>query len=661
MKDQNRSPVTARAVCLGLLFSTVINLVMPYNDHYLNNTLLIGNHFPVIAIVILMALVFGFNVGLKRWFGVTGLSRAELMLIWSMIGISGGIASAGIMRYFPSYAASPAYYTDSGNEWDVYVLRYIPDWMVLSRDPASRAVKWFMEGLPRGQAIPWARWIVPTFCWSAFMLLMYAANFALVSLFYHQWSVRERLIYPVVQVPLLISEEASPGSWVNAFFRSRLTWAGFAIPCAIWGINGLRTYFPELPNIPMNNYIWDLFPDRPWNEFHIENTNVYFTVIGLTFLLSAEISFSFWFFFILYKLSFVFVAWLGAPETGFFGNWVDRTAVFESAGCILAIAAFLFYTARVHLREWWGRAMKGGVDRLQDPIAPRLALALMVTGLAGMVGWFMLAGVQWWAALIAVVIFLAVILVETRIIAEAGLVFVDANVRPYDIVTGLVPAGWVSGLSLNALALHNGVMGADTREVLMPYAMNGTRAASQTGMRLGRVLGVFALAAFLALGTGALSRIATGYKYGAVNMDAWGSINAPRWFIGSVVTYQKTPPPFDFVRVGERKIVPVNLAHVVVGGGVAVFMLAMRSRFLWWPLHPFGMVMWGNYAMNQLWFSLFVGWVAKVSIMTFGGALVYRRCLPFALGLVLGESVIGAFWILAGLATGVPGIYVMPN
>jgi hypothetical protein len=39
------------------------------------------------------------------------------------------------------------------------------------------------------------------------------------------------------------------------------------------------------------------------------------------------------------KLSFVFVAWLGAPETGFFGNWTDRMAVFESAGCMLAVFA----------------------------------------------------------------------------------------------------------------------------------------------------------------------------------------------------------------------------------------------------------------------------------------------------------------------------------
>ena len=214
------SPITARAVGVGLFCSVLINLVMGYNDWYLHNTLLIGNHFPYIAIAILMVLILGVNVGGRRVFGLAGFNRGELVLIWAMIGIAGGIGSAGLMRYWPSYMAAPAYYATGANEYGTYMLKYLPDWMVLSRDPANTAVRGFMEGLSRGGWIPWGNWVVPMAMWGAFMACLYATNFSLVSIFFHQWSVRERLIFPVVSVPAMMAEEAPAGSLLNAFFRN---------------------------------------------------------------------------------------------------------------------------------------------------------------------------------------------------------------------------------------------------------------------------------------------------------------------------------------------------------------------------------------------------------------------------------------------------------
>ena len=288
--------MTGRAVGIGLFCALVISLVMGYNDWYLHNTLLIGNHFPYIAIALLMVLILGVNIGLRRAFGVRGLAAGELMLVWSMIGIAGGIGSAGLMRYFPSYMAAPAYYASPSNDYGQFILKYLPDWMVLSRDPNDKAVKWFMEGLPRGGTVPWAAWLIPMAAWFGFMALLYASNFALSSIFFSQWSLRERLIFPAVQVPALMAEEAPPGRALNAFFRNRLTWAGIAIPLLIWGWNGARSFLPGWPGVPMSWYSWSLFPDQPWSELHLEDINIYFTVIGLTFLLTTEMAFSLWFF-----------------------------------------------------------------------------------------------------------------------------------------------------------------------------------------------------------------------------------------------------------------------------------------------------------------------------------------------------------------------------
>ena len=654
-----RSPVTARAVCLGLFFVAVINLVIGYNDWYLYNTLLIGNHFPYIALAITLGLLFVGNGAFRRLTGFEGFSRAELILVWAMIGVGGGIASAGFMRYFPSWMVAPAYYTSPTNEWREFVLRYIPDWMVVSKDPNSDAVKWFMEGLPQGQGIPWGKWIVPMATWFAFMALLYASNFALVSLFFHQWSARERLIFPAVHVPVMLAEEPAKGSRLNAFLSNPMVWVGVAIPCVIWGWNGLRSYVVGMPQIPMSWYYWSIFPDRPWSEFHPENVQIYFTVIGLTFLLTTEIAFSLWFFYLVYRLSFVYVAWLGSGATGFWGNWSTRITVYETAGAMLVIAFFLFWAARRGLKEWLGRVASGKRDAEMDPMGPRLTMALIVAGLAGMLLWYLAAGAQWWAALIGVAIFIVVLLVLTRVIAEAGLIFVQSNVLPYDFVAGLVPAGWISGFSLNALVMQKGIL-FDLREIFMPYVMNGLKAASQVRMHLGKVMGVFALTAAVGMGIAAYGKISTTYKYGGVNLDQGANRGFPTGFIGNVAAIQKNPPSYERIRIGEKETVPVNVAHLVVGGALTAGMLVMRAKFLWWPLHPFGLVMCGAWAMTMFWFSILIGWILKATIMTFGGAQAYRKALPLFLGLVVGESLIAAFWAILGLITGTRGIYILP-
>jgi len=637
-----------------------MNLVMSYNDWYLRNTLLIGNHFPYIAIALLMLLVLAFNVGLRRAFRAETLSAGELMVVWGMIGVAGGIGSAGFMRYFPSYMAAPAYYASSSNEWGTFVLKYIPDWMVLSHDPNSKAVKWFMEGLPRGGTIPWAAWLVPMAAWFLFMGLLYASNFALVALFYHQWTVRERLIFPVVQLPALMAEEAPSGGVLNAFLGNRLTWIGACIPLLIWGVNGLRSYLPGIPAFPMSWYSWTIFSERPWDALHLNEMNVYFTVIGMTFLLTTEIAFSLWFIFILYKLSYVYISWLGSGATGFWGNWWASVTVYETAGCILAITAFLFWTARRGLKEWLGRAVAGKRDAEADPLAPRITLAMLVIGVAGMVAWFVAGGTQWWAAVIGVVMFLSVLLVLTRIVAESGLVFVQSNVIPYDLLTGIFPPAWLSGFTLNAMALQKGIHMFDLREIFMPYVVNGVKGAAQAKVSAGKVLAVLMLTAGVAVLASAYGKVATSYKYGGVNMDLGANVTFPSSFLGAPAKFQKNPPNFEFVKTGERRLLPVNVTHVIVGGVTALGMLVLRTKFLWWPLHPFGIVMCGTWAMQMFWFSILIGWMAKAFVMSFMGASRYRRILPLFLGMVLGECLAATLWALTGLITGTPGISILP-
>ena len=111
-----------------------------------------------------------------------------------------------------------------------------------------------------------------------------------------QWIDRERLIFPIVQLPL---QMARSDGW---FFKSRMMWLGFAIAAAIDLTNGLHVFFPAFPELPTRKAeVSQYFTERPWNA--VDWTPLYILPfgLGLGFLMSIEISFSLWFFYLFWK------------------------------------------------------------------------------------------------------------------------------------------------------------------------------------------------------------------------------------------------------------------------------------------------------------------------------------------------------------------------
>ena len=82
--------------------------------------------------------------------------------------------------------------------------------------------------------------------------------------------------------------------------------------------------------------------------------------------------------------------------------------------------------------------------------------------------------------------------------------------------------------------------------------------------------------------------------------------------------------------------------------------MAMRVRFVWWQFHPIGYAIAGDWTTGLIWLPLLIGWLAKTLCMRYLGPRAYRRVLPMALGLVLGEFTLGAFWSLLAMLTRKP-------
>jgi hypothetical protein len=57
--------------------------------------------------------------------------------------------------------------------------------------------------------------------------------FCLVAVLRRQWIDRERIVFPLAQIPIDMVESSGDGQKMPAFMRGKIFWAGFAIPFSI--------------------------------------------------------------------------------------------------------------------------------------------------------------------------------------------------------------------------------------------------------------------------------------------------------------------------------------------------------------------------------------------------------------------------------------------
>ena len=119
-----------------------------------------------------------------------------------------------------------------------------------------------------------------------------------------------------------------------------------------------------------------------------------------------------------------------------------------------------------------------------------------------------------------------------------------------------------------------------------------------------------------------------------------------RWFATEgyrFLSYRLTYPQSTDVR---------GLSFGAFGLIFSLALLTMRMRFFWWPLHPIGYAISYWWAMNLLWFPILLSFITKNILLRYGGLSLYRRTIPFFLGLILGEYFVGGIWNILGIVLG---------
>jgi hypothetical protein len=641
--DRKHGGITARSLLLGLGLSGLLCAVTPYNDYVVENTFMAGNHFPVGAVAVLL-LLSAANLAARRLRGRPFLRASELGVVYILTMVTSGIPSSGLLRYLIPTPPSIYYFAGAGNQWDKLIWGHFPIWMGVSGTPAA----WFFEGMPEGASVPWAAWWDPLSRWLILVGAVWLMMVCFAALVRKQWADRERLAFPLVQFPLevLRDDGRGPSAW---FFAHRLVWLGAALVLFVHVLNGLHAYFPSVPGIPLSANMDAALPDRPWSAAIPVRFNIYFSAIGFGYLLSSEVAAGFWGSIILFKIQAVILSALGYEGTSAWGGAITEIGDREQMGALLMVAAVLIWALRGTLAEAFRQlvsARRG--DDEKEPLSYRFAALGLLASLVIAFIWLVSAGMTAGFAALFVVSFAAICLVLTRIIAEAGLLMVQFSFRPVDY---LLLVGGTTALgpdNLTVCAFVDTVLTFDVREAIMPSVLNGFRMAEQSGVSTRKLSRAIGMALVFALFVTIPAFLMTFYKLGALVVDRNGTLTGlPREFFTELASRLENPSHAS----------ATAYIWMAVGAAAVAVTSWLRLTFVWWPIHPLGLVMGTSYATRYMWFSLFLGWLFRMVTVRYAGLSGYMRLRPLFMGIIMGDVLGAVLWDIVGFATRV-GIMV---
>ena len=638
--------MTWRAFIIGILGVVGLCLLVPVNDYRIGNTFLTGNHFPVGVFFMLFVLTIVVNGVLKLIRRSWMLTQAELMLVWCMMIVASTVPASGLLRQFPPMMASAPYLSQRADlAWEDDVLKVAPRGILVSNNPKSPAAKKFFEGTPKGEPVrvPWDQWVRPCLTWGSYVALFYVATICLCGILRRQWVDSERLFFATARVPLEFTAGASEGNVLPAVLRSKALCVGAGLTILF----GLARLFPLLTGadagwrvvIP----IQQILSDTALDYVLVSDGKIYPLAIGFAFLVPSDVSLSIWFFYAFMCTQIVIAHSIGRPlEGGRSGPFLQ----WQQAGAFLSLTVGMLYMARRHL---WGVVKASlllgrGPDQSEEPIDNRLAFWGLLCALVGLVLWNVHFDVSLGAALALVALTFSIVLVHTRMVAQGGLFFTQQGWSPTWFLHR-ISGGRIFGPTAAVVApLEVSMFIADSRELLAPHAMNAFRISSVFERRRKMLLPIMLVTLLAAVIAGMYSSLTWVYY-------DLGVVNTP---IGSSHVYHNINRYNGISTMISRPYQDAQclwggLTSGVVGMGI---LMALRGTFYWWPINPLGFAITISWCTRELWFSFFLGWLAKALVLKFGGGPMLRDARHFFLGVIFGESLTISVITFVGLLTG---------
>ena len=578
----------------------------------------VQSQFPMMAFIPFVLWLF-LNTALARISPRLALNQGELLTIFAMVWIVGVIPQWGWMEYWVALMAAPAYMATPENQWAEVVWPFMP-WHVFP-DSTPRVIEDFWLGQVQGTPVPWDGWYAPLGQWFGVSVAMVVFGLSLFVIFQRQWVEAEKLTFPLARMPLELTNGFDGPRRMPDLFRSTLFWFGFSL-VFLPILYNVITYFT--PGLPLSLF-WTkasvLELPRPWPNLTLR---VMAPVMALTYICPLNILGSMVFFSLLTAVKTAMMAQVGF-KVGASGQEIGAGGIMqmESFGAIVFIAVWSVWLARGHLRTVWWQARTGLGD--DDEVRRyRIALAALVMSAIYVIGWGVSIGVSLPLSIATFMLMVMIFFVTTKLVAATGFAYLTptwGNAKGQLFITDLIGSANLSQQDLVSFKIFSGrLFFGNIRLPVWPALPHVLRIFSLRHQGK-RIVVVVLLAFFIGFAVAAWATINMAYDVGASN-----HLLVIIGMYDEITRLQLNPKVID----------PGKWAVWLCGFLEAAGLAFLGGRVYWFPLHPIGLAYQSAPGTSIYWYSLFLVWLAKFTLLRFGGIQAYRRGKPFFFGLGIG-------------------------
>lgn len=636
--------VTPRVLVLALILIIVISIIQVRGWNAQLGPFL--NEFEVpntggLAVIFILLLV---NAVLKK--RERQFRPHEIVIIYVVVSFIIMVAGLGFIANMANALMGPWYQVLSGTSQGQYeeFIDRLPAF-VMPKDQTA-AIEFWMGG---ASGVPWGQWIMPIITWTVVTTAILFLLLCLSNIVREFWTYREHLTYPLTQ-PVLQTFTATQE--YGNLWRNKIALAGMIIAAVLGIINILHSYFPVIPQPTLVINLGQYFTERPWNALADWPPHFNFGFsplhIGIAYILPVNVSFSFWFFALFYKMENITMNALGYYDTHAQNTlWWSWAGLTRAAGAYVAIALFALWRARHAIKEIvlvaLGRMQR---DESNEALSSKTTIFGGIAALLFVLLFMkVLVGVPIYGTLALLLCFFAYAVAIARLRAEAGL--------PRSLAQPLETNEFSMSL-LGGAWFHPGVRGTGllfylsygSAPSMSAWMLEGYKMADQVNLKRKSmtkiILLTYVLAAIFAFGV----FLYFAYDYGAAMFEQGSVIRAAGYN-----AWTKFDNYTEGHKLGTNKYLFANaqFKNHIIGFVFATFLSIMNSRFVWWPFHPVGYAYGLNTDMPGLWSFYFVAWLIKVLTIRFGGYETAKKIYPFFIGLVIGSAGITAIHSVIGI------------
>lgn len=549
------------------------------------------------------------------------LRRGELIVIYVFLCLAISLGSGGALRQLLPNAVALQYFATPENGWAQYQ-RFLPTWVAPT---GEETIVGLFEGSEAG--VPWGEWLVPVGAWMVFVVVLFSALHFMAELFCDHWIDHERLSFPLNELPLMLTDGRQQRG-VPVLWKDPVMWIGFSLATIHNGLSILHAFNPSVPALGFSYDVGALFHERPLSAMQPLVAYWGLEVLGFGYLMPLEVVNS-----ALLAYGLLLAEAVTAAALGFD---IPRFPHLEpqSAGAFVALAGILTWSARAHIAQ-----------QLRE--RPRVVWGLGI-GMAGVVVWWMAAGMALWPALGIFFLVFTFTLSYSRLRAEAGVPIawaypVTEQHRVLYALFGSAPFE-VNGSFRNLTIMSLGwFVSRGYLTELGAYQFEGLDLSRRSEVSRREMVGTLLLAVVIGALASFAMQLHTYYQYGLNFLE--GGVHSGGMRASSAAYAFKMLEGFakshDAPNLGE------NLA-ALWGVVATVGLMALRRAFPAFPIHPLGFVL-GTVRGYRTWASLGLAAIAKALALKIGGVGLYRRLIPAALGIVIGHFVMaGGLWSIVG-------------